>query len=276
MSNPTLLLRRYLECTGFVLLWMMAEHYLRLRPIPSQLLGIPFIAIFQLAVARRPLAQIWARDAEEFRVDRRTVEIAAALTFGCGVLLSLSNGRAVGGPWQKASLLVLVAASALPAAFALRQQRAAAFRRALPMLLLAVAFRIGLYAAWHDGAVLIQAERWADFFATWLCEFVALFLVDEVVFRGVLDPHLLGAAKGRLHAWCSALFVSILWSVWHLPAYNPDATSFLALFDHITMFHLSVLVLGVLLTFCARAARTLVPTSITHAFGNAHILAMIK
>jgi len=105
---------------------------------------------------------------------------------------------------------------------------------------------------------------------------VALFLVDEVVFRGALDPHLRGASSGRLHEWCSAVFVSILWSIWHLPAYNPHAKSFPTLFSGLAPFYLGVLMIGVLLAFCARQARTLVPSSIMHAFGNAYVLALAK
>ena len=62
---------------------------------------------------------------------------------------------------------------------------------------------------------------------------VALFLVDEVVFRGALDPHIAGAGRGRLHEWCSAVFVALLWGVWHFPAWNPGAKSLLELFTHI-------------------------------------------
>ena len=79
-----------------------------------------------------------------------------------------------------------------------------------------------------------------------------------------------------MHGWCSAIFGSILWSIWHLPAYNPHAKGFLALFAGLAPFYVGVVIVGVILAFCARRARTLVPSSIMHGFGNAYVLALIK
>jgi membrane protease YdiL (CAAX protease family) len=255
---------------------MACEQGFRLEPLTSQLLGIPLIAAFQLLIARRPLAQLWAFDAEKFRLDRRTVAMAGVLVLGGGALLSLGNwpGAGLNG---RVGLFALVCIAAMPAAFALRRQHADNLRRALPMLLVALVLRVGWFALWHpDRAMVISKAGMLDFFTIWACEFVGLFLVDEVAFRGTLDPYLTGAANGRLHAWCSAVFASILWALWHLPAYNPDAKTFVALFSGISPFSISLVVLGVLLSFAARSARTLVPSAALHAFGNAYVLTMLK
>lgn len=276
MDRELNLLRRYAECAAFVLLWMAIEHYLHLSPIVGQMMGIPLTAAFQLWVSRRPLQQLWAFDAEKFRLDGKTLAIAGALVAACGALLWFGRGHDAPALNPRLKFFYLIVAAAIPAALALRAQRAAAFRRALPWLLAAAAVRVGWYAAWHDGAVLVPAAKLFDFATTWVCEFVALFLVDEVVFRGALDPHLRDASSGGLHEVCSAAFVSILWMIWHLPAYNPHAESFLALFNGLTPFYVCVTMMGVLLSFCARRARTLVPSAIMHAFGNAHVLAQVK
>jgi membrane protease YdiL (CAAX protease family) len=276
MNNTVLLLRRYGECAGFVLLWMAIEHGFHLNPIPGQLIGIPLMCGFQLLVARRPIAQLWAFDAGRFRLDRRTLGVAAALVAVCGGLLAVSRWPAPGrdGRWE---LLALVVASALPAAFALRAQTAANLRRAVPFLLGALALRVAWYVAWRPGHVvpLVPIHRLPDFAAIWVCEFVALFLVDEVAFRGALDPHLAAAGKGPVHATCSAVFISLLWSCWHLPAYNPDAPSFFALFGRINLFSVGIVLGGILLSFVARRSRTLVPSAAMHAFGNAHVLTAV-
>jgi membrane protease YdiL (CAAX protease family) len=276
MPSDLTLLRRYAECSGFVLLWMASEHYFHLSPIAGQLMGIPLTAAFQLVVARRPLQQLWAFDAEKIRLDGKALALAGGLVAGCAALLWLGRGHSAAGLNQRLMFFWLIVAAAIPAAVALREQRAAAFRRALPWLLPAVVLRVAWQAAWHNGEVLFPPAKLLDFATTWVCEFVGLFLVDEVVFRGALDPHLRRASSGRLHEWCSAVFVSILWSIWHLPAYNPHAKGFLALFSGLAPFYIGVLMMGVLLSFCARKARTLVPTSIMHAFGNAYVLALMK
>jgi hypothetical protein len=270
------LIRRYLECTAFVLLWMAAEHYFHLRPLTGQLLGIPVIAVFQIAVARRPLHQLWVRDVKSFRWDRSSWLISCGLALASGALLWSGRGQPAPGLNGPAKLFLQVLAGVVPAAFALRQQSGAAIRRALPAMIAAATFVIGWHAAWHDGVVLVPGAKLMGFFTTWLCEFVALFLVDEVVFRGALDPHLADASAGRLHEWCSAIFLSMLWAIWHLPAYNPGAPTFVALFAAIGPFSIRVVVLGVLLSSCARRARTLLPTSIVHAFANAHVLSLLR
>lgn len=278
MNTQTIVLRRYLECTAFVLLWMACEYYLRLSPIAGQLVGIPLVAGFQLLIARRPLVQLWARDATSFRIDRQTLSIAGCLALACGVLLLLGSGEPSPGLNPRLPLFLLVLAGALPAAIALREQRFSALRRALPTILAAAAFRVVWHAMWHahDGVMIFRATRLLDFFTLWLVEFVALFLVDEVIFRGALDPHLVRASAGRLHEWCSAVFLSILWAIWHLPAYNPGAETFLTLFAHIGPFSIGIVMLGIALSFAARQSRTLVPTSAMHALGNAYVLALTK
>jgi membrane protease YdiL (CAAX protease family) len=42
-----------------------------------------------------------------------------------------------------------------------------------------------------------------------------VFVLEEVLFRGLLDPYLHGSAPGPDRA--SALYGSALWGVWHLP-----------------------------------------------------------
>lgn len=277
MSSQGLVIRRYLECAIFVLLWMAAQVYLRLSPIEDQLIGIPLIVIFQLAVARRPLAQLWAFDAVKFRWrETRTWLITAGLVLGCGIPLWLGRAHATAGLTPRLGLFLLVVAASLPTALALREQRARDLRRAMPWLLAAIVFRLAWRWAWSGQVTLIAADKWLDFLTIWWCEAVALFLVDEVAFRGAIDPYLAAAATGKFHAICSAVFGSILWAVWHLPAYNPGARSLGALWAGLTPFYLSVVVAGVLLVFAARRGRTLVGSAMAHALGNAHLLAQFR
>lgn len=276
MSNVRLL-RPYVLCACFVLLWMACEFYFHLSPLQNQFLGVPLVVLFQLAIARRPLRELWARNPKFLQVDRVTLAIAATLTLGCAALLWLGSGRSAAGLGSRLSFFGVVVAGAIPAAFGLRVQNWPAFRRAGYTMGAAIVFRLVWYAAWHpQGSLMFPAAKTLDFLTLWFCEFVALFVFDEVAFRGALDPYLVQASKGRLHEWCSAIFISILWALWHLRAYNPGAKTFFALFTAIGPFSIFQIVLGTLLSFCARTSRTLVPGSVAHAFGNAYVLAMMK
>ena len=79
-----------------------------------------------------------------------------------------------------------------------------------------------------------------------------------------------------MHAWSSAAFVSMLWSVWHLPANPPTAKTFLQLLQSIGPFEFQQVVWGPVLSLCARRSRTLVPSAVVHAAGNAYALTMLK
>jgi hypothetical protein len=275
--NNVRLLQPYAVCACFVLLWMACEFYFQLSPLQNQFLGVPLIVLFQLAIARRPLREIWARDPKLLQVDRVTLAIAATLSIGCGALLWLGSGRVAVGLDARLSLFGVVIVGVIPAAFALRTQNWSAFRRAGYTMAAAIVLRLVWYAAWHpEGSVMFPATKTLDFLTLWLCEFVALFIFDEVAFRGALDPYLARTSKGRLHEWCSATFISILWAIWHLRAYKPGAETFLELFSAIGPFSIFQVVLGTLLSFCARTSRNLVPGSVAHAFGNAYVLAMMK
>lgn len=278
-NTPAIRVRRYLEGAAFVLLWVAAGFHFHLGPIAFQLLGLPLIVAFQLGVARRPLVQLWARDAERARLDRRTWAIAGALALVGAALLFVGRGRVAAGletRWQFAPLL---AAAIIPAALGLREQRAANLRRALAVIIIAIVVRVAWRVGWAPtwgGEVVFPLTKLPDFLTDLSYEFVALFLVDEVAFRGALNPHLETAGRGRCHAWVSAVFVSILWAVWHFPAYHPKAKTFVELCTQIGPHDLMAVVYGVPLSFCARRSRTLVPSSAIHAAGNAYVLTLMK
>ena len=278
MNDQVNMIRRYLECAAFVVLWMMCGFYLHLSPIAYQLLGLPLIAGFQLAIAGRPLAQLWARDAERFRLDRRTLALAGILAVACAALLLLGRAGRVARGSERLMVFWPLCVAAIPAAFALRQQRAADLRRALAVIVFAVVIRVAwqVTSATYDGTLTFPPGKLPGFFTDFLCEFVGLFLVDEVAFRGALDPHLETAGTGRLHAWSSAVFVSILWAVWHLPAYHPTAKTFLQLFRDVGPQSFFTVTWGVALSFCARRSRTLAPSAMLHALGNAYALTLMK
>jgi membrane protease YdiL (CAAX protease family) len=231
------------------------------------LLGIPLVILFQLAVARRPLRRLWVRESSAFRLDR-TGGVLAVVLISLPAVLTLMSRRS---PVMTASFLCSVI-GAVPAAFALRRQSAHGLRRALGVFGAAVVIGAGIFAAFavrdgrsllfsFDKLPLLAAQTWAMF--------TAGFVVEEVVFRGALDSHLApGGSTGNSRHWQSAVFVSALWGLWHLPL------------DHITGLrslggcateelcqHIAV---GVPLSFCWRRSGTLVLPAAAHALIDAY------
>ena len=59
--------------------WIAVGWVLHVDTRVYQLLGIPFIAGFQLLVRRRPVSDLWVRDGDAFRIDGRGKVIACVL-----------------------------------------------------------------------------------------------------------------------------------------------------------------------------------------------------
>ena len=104
-----------------------------------------------------------------------------------------------------------------------------------------------------------------------LLYFAVSFALEEVAFRSCLDSHVYrprsnGQASGS--PWPSAIFVSALWGIWHLPTLPiSSAPAFAAAIPALIIIHTLV---GVPLSFCWRASGTLVLPAAAHALIDAY------
>jgi hypothetical protein len=266
--------RRILIGALAIAAWVIAGVALRLDAFAYLLLGVPLMLAFQWKIARRPLWNAWVAGDARPRVDGRTWAIA--LLVAAAPAWALVSGLLGAGPpspdapaWPWAATAV---AGAFIAAPAIRAQRGAALRRALPATLgalvaMGLLFTIQalqrhhrLAPAWLDAASLRAALESA------IVYFDVAFVVEEVAFRGVLDPYILGDERGANAALASAVVSSALWGVWHLPiVYAPGTVQPLTM-ARVILGHAGI---GLLLCLAVRAAGTLVPGAAGHALGDA-------
>jgi hypothetical protein len=137
--------RKYIEVLIFVVGWMAAGWIFHLDANAYLLLGVPLVVFFQLFIRRRPLRNLWARDAMCFRLGMIGVVLAVLLILAPGYdLLLVALPKKL---WVVALWLVCAMAGALFAAFAFGCQRASAARRGLPSFVVAVLIGIGVMAA---------------------------------------------------------------------------------------------------------------------------------
>jgi hypothetical protein len=208
--------RRLAEVTILVGAWIAISLIFQLSANLHLLLGIPLVLGFQLFVRRRPIADLWVRDAPRVPIDRKTIAIGIIL-----VLLAypaLTTQVAAGAPaWYMPFAIGLYTAGAVGATYAARALRVD--RRT--WVYIGVATGLGL--AWMLLNALTEgtpkAEHVGDFLARatgMLAYYLSIgFVVEEVAFRGLIDAHVHHPGDDR--QWQSALFVSCLWGVWHLP-----------------------------------------------------------
>jgi hypothetical protein len=264
--------RKYIEVLAFVAVWMAAGWIFRLDANAYLLLGVPLVALFQLFIRRQPLQKLWARDATSFRLGLVGIVLAGLLIIAPGYdLVVVALPRRL---WVVALWLLCALAGTVFAAFALRQQEANAARRGLPSFMVAVVIGIAIMAAGalaRHHSIGFPLPKLFFLLKQFLLYFAVSFALEEVAFRGALDSHIYqprsdGQAIGS--PWLSAIFVSALWGVWHLPTLSiPSAPALAAAIPALIIVHTLV---GVPLSFCWRAGGTLALPAAAHALIDAY------
>jgi membrane protease YdiL (CAAX protease family) len=264
--------RKYLEVLLCVALWMTLGWAFHLEANAYLLLGVPLLLAFQLGLRRQPLRTLWARDAISFRLDWIGVLLAGLLMIvpAGGLFFAFLPQRM----WVPVLWEVCAMAGAVCAAFALRQQRASQARRALPWFAAAVLIGAGIFAAnalTNGRPAGFPPVKSVLLVAQFLSYFAVLFVLEEAVFRGALDSHLCQPSSGRSAGnlpWLSAIFVSVLWGLWHLPMFSSGTLAGLG-WTALQLIVVHTLV-GVPLSFAWRTGGTLVLPAAAHALIDAY------
>ena len=260
--------RRYIEALAFVALWMALGWTFHLDANSYLLIGVPLVVLFQRFVRRRPLRQLWVRDAAAFRLGVVGIVIAVLLMLAplYDIILVAVPAKA----WVVALWFSCGIAGAVFAAFAITHQRANAARRALPsfisVVLIGMAIMAAMALARHHG-IRVPLPKVPLLLKQFLLYFTVTLVLEEVAFRGAIDSHIYqpptdGERRGG-SAWLSAIFVSALWGIWHLPLVPiGGAAAFAAAIPMLIIVHTLT---GVPLSFCWRASGTLVLPAAAHA-----------
>jgi membrane protease YdiL (CAAX protease family) len=257
--------RRYAECVLFVASWVGLGLLLRLQMELYLVTGVPITFAFQRFVRRQPLRAMWVISAPPFRLDRKGKVIALVLA---AIPLVSAVGAAAFRQWATCAWSVCATGGAIPAAYALRH-----FRRTLVRPLLAC-LSINIVLA---GLILTALSAWGVVktpggapslgvrFAVGIVELMVfipvVFVMEEVSFRGVLDAHLHRPGEGR--GWGSALFISALWGLWHLPIAGDISLQRIGM---LLFVHCPI---GVVLSLYWRRTGTLVIPGASHALLDA-------
>lgn len=256
--------RRITEAIVFVAVWVAAGYLLPVSSNSFLLLGIPLTIAFQVLVRRRPLRELFAAGTSRFSLDPSGIVLAVALA----VVPALFGVRAVsGGDWTGAGWYVAATIGAVCSAFAIRQGSVRGTLRAalLPIAVGATGFA-AVYSALHvsTGTPIFAGEIVMTVVQYTALYFPAAFLLEEVSFRGALDAHV--HHRGESHGLASAVFVSALWGLWHLPV---SGALPLPLPQQAAVLVTVHVLLGVPLSLAWRRARNLAGPAFAHGFNDA-------
>ena len=247
-------LRPYIISAVFVAAWVACGWTFQLGTVSYCLIGTPFVVAFQLVICRRPVHQLWVRDGESFHLDATGIMLAIAIIAAQAALFWRFLL-----PWHilGALFLFLMITGSVGFAHALRQQRADRFKQALPSF--AVAVFIGCILVWTlKHSLTLSPAMMPAFLKNFIRLLPCVFVIDEVVFRGLLDSYVAPSSAGPRQAWISAIFISALWGFWHM--WHSQVFLGFAL----------TLALGVPLSFCWRKSGTLLLPGVAHALLDAY------
>jgi membrane protease YdiL (CAAX protease family) len=209
------------------------------------------------------MRELWLRHGQPLLFDRWTA--AGLLLFLIGPIQAILSGVGTGnwpvGIYGSAAIL-----GAGGAALAFRVLEASHLRQLGLLLLLAIP--IGLVRLLlqlsnaHAGiGGLALGERLGTGIESLLFYVPAVFVAEEVFFRGALDSYLHRDESGA--GWFSAAFVSVLWGLWHMPIVGPLSIP-------VVLFLVSTqLVMGLILSWLWRQAGNLAMPGTMHAIIDA-------
>lgn len=252
--------RRVLEALSFVATWIGLGYALHLDSNIYLLVGIPLTLAFQVGVRRRPVHELWVRDGGPFRLDTRARLIALALAVLPAVYLVMAlRARA----WVESAWIVACLAGAPAAGYAIAKlgpgrmsgTRAAATALAIGAVIFQVALIPQIATTGSPDALTMLGIG----VRSALLYLPVTFVLEEVTFRGLLDSHV--HAPGESRGWLSALFVSAIWGLWHLPT-EPVTESLPVMIAGLLAVHCAI---GVALSFAWRRSGNLALPAAAHA-----------
>jgi membrane protease YdiL (CAAX protease family) len=94
--------------------------------------------------------------------------------------------------------------------------------------------------------------------------FPACFVIEEVAFRGAIDSHV--HQPGDKLPWLSALYISAIWGLWHLPIVGAKEIPVIVAAMLVMSVHMAT---GVFLSFGWRRSGNLAVPAFVHAFIDA-------
>lgn len=259
--------RRMVEVTLFVAAWIAIGLLLHLNAPRYQLVGIPLTVAFQLLIRRRPIRQLWVREGPPLRLTPASVVIGAVLiVLGYPAYLLLKV--VVVENWLVVLWMAAYAIGAFAAVYALqnlpsvgsawrRAATSAAIAAAIGILIAVISILSEVHKPLHPTDMLISGLKSAALY------FPTVFVIEEVSFRGLVDAHV--HLPGEARQWLSALFVSALWGIWHLPLVGSGGLLIVILL----MLLIPHIAIGIPLSFAWRRSGNLAFPGAAHALSDA-------
>jgi hypothetical protein len=262
---------RYIQAFIFVAIYIaigIVLRLLKLNPNIYLFMGIPLTLIFQIFIRKQPIQTLWVREYSKFKLSKWGMLIAAAFII---LPVKIITQMILHNKIDIIIILymVVVIMGTIGLAYSISHFNKSTMRFLLFCIATAGILGIGLFVATTIAhSINLHKAIQPDFkvgIKSLLIYIPACFIIEEVVFRGLLDSHVYhpGQKKG---IW-SAVFISALWGLWHIPVapvhgiWNLLITTAVLITVHT--------IIGVPLSIFWRKSGNLVVTCFTHSLIDA-------
>jgi membrane protease YdiL (CAAX protease family) len=264
---------RFLIVSLMVAVYIALGFLFHLTVAEYQLLGIPILLLFQLGIHRQPLRTLWVRSGPPLRLDVWFILlwVLFALFPAYAAVREVMHLQ-----FANAAEFGMAMVGAFGLAYALRAMRAKTWGQ-LGLCILTVGI-IGLLPQvlslllphvlhLHTASRTTTPPSFLQSLSItteWFLIGPVGFVVEEVFFRGALDTYLHRGEQGT--GWLSAIVISALWGVWHLPSQAIPAGQLLST---IVALLIAQILVGVPLSLWWRKSGNLVVNDTAHALLDA-------
>lgn len=253
---------RYVLTILFMVVYISLGFIFRLEAVSYLLLGVPLTVIFQLCIARQPLHKLWLRDSDKFRLNKLgwtiTLCFIAFPIYKSIQLATQDELTLLNLGYNFATILGAFGAGYCYSNFTKKTANDFLLCFGITAIL-----RMGFYFL---PFLLGKSEFNLDYIRaikSLLTYIPVAFVVEEVVFRGMLDTYI--HQSKQLNGVWSALFISVLWGLWHLPL-SADGSKpiwFVALGS------MTISLWGIILCIFWRRTGNIAVPGFSHAFADA-------
>jgi hypothetical protein len=206
---------RYIQVFVFIAIYISIGFFLN-NVYAYLFIGTPLGLLFQHFICKRPIHQAWLKNGKKFHLSKWGIAFAI---FFCLYPIKLLVYRITNNLWDWYTLYWIAdIIGAFPAAYCVSHLTKANTKQLLLCFLIAGSIGTAMVVAafiGHGHNNLSPYMRLLKGVKNMLLIFPISFIIEEVIFRGVLDSYVYqeGNKKGVL----SAFYISALWGLWHFP-----------------------------------------------------------
>ena len=265
---------KFIQVTIFVFIYIAIGFLFKLDGNQYLLIGVPLALIFQVFIRKKSIKSAWLRTDEKIEFNFKS--ILYVVLFSVYPIYKIYK-ICIQDELNITSILYnfCIILGAFGLSYAVSNLTKKTAKETLLCLLtsgiLGVLISFGgtyVKSCMNSTAINFNFE---SFFTSILMYVPIVFVLEEVVFRGILDEHISENDK-KINYW-SILYICFLWGWWHLPITNKGFEEFIGASIVLPIIHT---IAGFFMSVYWRKSGNLIAPGFTHAFIDAIRNALLK